>query len=55
VLLEIIVIFTVFINLGHLKIVSERFGLDAMDLLSTIKGRVLAAHIHENDGDFTPL
>lgn len=40
----------VLLDLGHLKIASRRFGFEAKDLLRAVKGRVLAVHVHENDG-----
>ncbi len=42
------------LDLGHLKIASRRLDFEARDLLEAVKGRVLAVHIHENDG-ITPL
>jgi len=41
----------VLLDMGHLKIASNRLGFKASDFLRTVQDNVLEVHIHENDGE----
>jgi sugar phosphate isomerase/epimerase len=41
----------VLLDLGHLKIASNRLGFKVNDFLRTVKDSIREVHIHENDGE----
>lgn len=41
----------VLLDVGHLKIASQKFGFSIKDFVKSVKDNIFAVHLHENDGE----